>query len=71
MAQSELSFLGCLTIAPKLVWSSAGLVRHFGAVLDEGPAIIYNVPGRCEPVHAMDDEALYGCAMSYGPQCLV
>ena len=23
-----------------------GLVRHFKAVLDEGPAIIYNVPGR-------------------------
>ena len=24
----------------------AGLVRHFQSVLDEGPAIIYNVPGR-------------------------
>jgi 4-hydroxy-tetrahydrodipicolinate synthase len=26
-----------------------GLLRHFEAVLDEGPAIVYNVPGRCAP----------------------
>ena len=26
--------------------SRAGLIRHFSAALDEGPAIIYNVPGR-------------------------
>ena len=26
--------------------STAGLLRHFQAVLDEGPAILYNVPGR-------------------------
>eukprot|EP00239_Pterosperma_sp_CCMP1384_P012198 CAMPEP_0197866438 /NCGR_PEP_ID=MMETSP1438-20131217/44216_1 /TAXON_ID=1461541 /ORGANISM="Pterosperma sp., Strain CCMP1384" /LENGTH=385 /DNA_ID=CAMNT_0043485007 /DNA_START=84 /DNA_END=1241 /DNA_ORIENTATION=- len=26
--------------------SQAGLLHHFNAVLDEGPAIVYNVPGR-------------------------
>ena len=26
--------------------SKAGLLTHFNAVLNEGPAIIYNVPGR-------------------------
>lgn len=29
-----------------VVLSTAGLVRHFASALDEGPAIIYNVPGR-------------------------
>jgi 4-hydroxy-tetrahydrodipicolinate synthase len=29
--------------------SAAGLRTHFHAVLQEGPAILYNVPGRCLP----------------------